>query len=187
VFDTLERYRWAIVALLALPLLVAIGVLIGSRSNGPDPLVITPGDVPPADLRVYVTGEVHNPGVYALAAGARWIDAVNAAGGALDDADLAAVNLSKRAADEDEVVVPRLGQPAPVVAGAAQSPGPVVDLNAATQADLEALPGIGQVRAQQIIQSRTTDGPFTQVEDLVLRKLVPDSVFQQIAAYITVD
>ena len=185
--DALERYRWPLVAVLALPLLVGIGVLIGKRVDDPAPLVITPGEVAPGQLSVYVTGEVHNPGVYPLSDGARWIDAVSAAGGALADADLTNVNLSKRAVDEDEIVVPRIGQGAVAVAGAVQSPITLVDLNTAAESDLDSLPGVGQVRAQAIIQSRTTDGPFTQVEDLVLRKLVPDSVFQKIAAYITVD
>ena len=139
-FDTLERYRWLLVALLALPLLIAIGVLLGRRFNGPDPLVIEPGRLPPGQLAVYVTGAVNHPGVYTLTDGDRWIDAVAAAGGATSDADLANVNLAKRAADEDQVDVPRLGQPTRAVAGAVQSPGALVDLNTADATALEDAP-----------------------------------------------
>jgi competence protein ComEA len=184
-FDALERYRWAIVVLLAVPLLVVIGILIGRRSDDPDALTIEPGAVPPGELAVYVTGAVQSPGVYTLQDGDRWIDALAAAGGALPDANLEAVNLAKRAADEDTIVVPRIGGTA--VAGASQSPATLVNLNTATPDQLETLPGVGETRAQQIIQSRTSDGPFTQVEDLVLRNLVPDSVFQEIAPMIVVN
>jgi competence protein ComEA len=183
--EILERYRWLVVAVLAVPLLVGIGVLLGRRLEDPGELTIATSDLPAGDVRVYVTGAVRNPGVYPLADGSRWVDALEAAGGATPEANLAAVNLAKRAQDEDEIVVPRSGEAA--VLGAASSPSTLVNLNSATQAELETLPGIGEVRAQAIIQSRTVDGPFLQVEDLVLRNLVTASVFQGIAAMITVD
>lgn len=182
--DALERYRWAVVVLLAVPLAVGIGVLIGQRTDDPDPLVIEPGTLTPGELQVYVTGAVNNPGVYPLSDGSRWIDALAAAGGATAEADLTRVNLAKRAADEDEIVVPRVGDPA--VLGASQAPESLVNINTAGVDALQALPGIGEVRAQEIIQSRTTEGAFAAVEDLVTRKLVSQSVFDQIAAMITV-
>lgn len=83
--------------------------------------------------------------------------------------------------------MPRTGEAPPVVAGAAQSPGPLVNVNTASQEELESLPGIGEVRAQSIIQSRTVDGAFVQPEDLVLRKLLPRSVFDSISGLIVVD
>jgi len=183
--DALERYRWIVIALLAVPLAVGIGVLIAERTDDPDPLVIEPGKAAPGELQVYVTGAVNRPGVYPLEPGSRWIDALEAAGGATSEADLTRVNLAKRALDEDQIVVPRIGET--VVAGASQSPGALVDINTASQAELESLPGIGEVRAQEIIQSRTVDGAFVQVEDLVLRELVPQSVFDEIAATIVVE
>jgi competence protein ComEA len=188
VSDALERYRWLVVAVLAIPLLVGIGVLLGKRLESPGALTIQSGQLAPGNISVYVTGAVQKPGVYPLADGSRWIDALAAAGGATAEADLTAVNLSKRAQDEDEIVVPTKGQQAvTAVAGAVQSPGSLVNLNTATEAQLEALPGIGAVHAGKIIQSRTTDGPFTQVEDLVLRKLVTATLFQSIAAMITIN
>lgn len=186
--DALERYRWLVVLALAVPLLVTIGILIERRTHGPSPLVIESGTLPPGELQVYVTGAVNNPGVYPLNDGARWIDALEAAGGPAADADLTRVNLAKRAADEDQVVVPRMGETAgpTAVAGAVQPPAALVDLNTATQDELEQLPGVGEVRAQAIIQSRTTEGAFAQVEDLVNRKLVPESLFEDLAALIVV-
>lgn len=185
--DALERYRWVVVVLLAVPLAVGIGVLIGERADDPDPLVIEPGQPAPDDLQVYVTGAVNNPGVYPLGEGSRWIDALDAAGGAATDADLTRVNLARRAVDQDQIVVPRLGDPPSAVAGASQDPGALVNINTASQEDLESLTGIGEVRAQSIIQSRTVDGAFVQPEDLVLRELIPRSVFEEIAPRIVVE
>ena len=178
----LERYRWLIVALLAAPLLVGIGVLLRDRLTAPQPLEIRSDPIPIADLRVYVAGAVRNPGVYPLQDGDRWIDALEAAGGPTADADLAAVNLARRAHDEDSVVVPRLGGSA--VSGISR--GPLLDINTASAADLTDLPGIGEVRAATIVDSRTTDGPFAAVEELVERDLIPESVFEDILPLITV-
>lgn len=177
--EVLERWRWYIVALLAVPMLVGVGMLLQGELDGPSPLVIEPGE---PDIRVYVVGAVAAPGVYPLADGSRWADAVAAAGGPAAEADLAAVNLARHARDEDQIVVPALGQTA--VAGA--SAEPLISINSASQSLLETLPGIGEVRAGAIIQSRTVDGPFGAAEDLLSRELVPESVFEEIAPLITV-
>lgn len=181
-FEQLERFRWLIVALLAVPLLSGIGFLLNERIQERDPLVISTIEAPDADIRVYVAGAVERPGVYPMPEGARWIDAVEAAGGPTSEANLNAINLARRVQDEDQIIVPRLSQPA--VAGAAQTP--LIDINTASESDLESLPGIGEVRAQRIVQSRLTDGPFTSIEDLLTRKLIPQSVFDQIQPLITV-
>jgi len=177
--DTLERYRWLVVAPFAALLLIGIGFLISDRLSDPAPLQITAGA--PADIRVYIVGAVKNPGVYPAQDSDRWIDALEAAGGPTGDADLTGVNLARRVQDEDEIVVPRIGQ---AVAGASQSK--LVNINTASEDDLMSLPGIGDVRAGDIVQSRTTDGAFASIEDLLARKLVPTSVFDDISALITV-
>jgi len=107
--DLLERYRWFIVGVLALPLAVGVGFLLKDRLDGPDPLHL---DLPPDELRVYVTGAVQRPGVYPLSNGERWIDALDAAGGPTEDADLAAVDMARRVRDEETILVPRQGQTA---------------------------------------------------------------------------
>ncbi len=179
--EVLERWRWDIVALLAVPMLVGIGMLLEEELDGPQPLVIEAGELS-TDIRVYVVGAVEAPGVYPLEDGARWVDAVTAAGGATDEADLTAINLSRHARDEDHIVVPAIGQTA--VAGA--STEPLISINTASQSLLETLPGIGEVRAGAIIQSRTVGGPFGAVEDLLSRELVPASVFEDITPLITI-
>ena len=79
-------------------------------------------------------------------------------------------------------MVPAIGQTG--VAGA--SAEPLISINTASQSLLETLPGIGEVRAGAIIQSRTVDGPFGAVEDLLSRELVPESVFEDITPMITI-
>jgi competence protein ComEA len=183
VAEVLERWRWYVVALLAAPMLVGTGMLLEDALDAPEPLVIEQGELQSSDIRVYVVGAVAAPGVYPLPEGSRWIDAVTAAGGPAAEADLAAINLSRHALDEDHIVVPALGG-ATAVAGASATP--LVNVNTASQSELEDLPGIGEVRAGAIIQSRTVDGPFGAPEDLVSRELIPASVYEEIAPMITV-
>ncbi len=134
---------------------------------------------------VYVTGAVASPGVYTLRDGDRVEQAVAAAGGFAGDADPERINLARRLRDEDQVTVPRLGQPAPAVDEAAGATAPL-DLNLATADQLEALPGIGEVYAARIVESRASDGPFGSPDDLVARKLVPASTLERIRPYVTV-
>jgi competence protein ComEA len=183
--DQLERYRWLIVAVLSVPLLSGIAYLLNERLDDPPALQISESQPIPGDIRVYITGAVQSPGVYSVADGDRWIDAVEAAGGPAADADLNAVNLSRRAQDEDHIFVPALANGgAALVAGASQ--GPLININTAGESELESLPGIGEVRARGIVQSRTSDGPFASIDDLLARKVIPESVFTEIAPLITV-
>jgi competence protein ComEA len=179
--DQLERYRWLIIALFAVPLLSGIAYLLNERLDQPERLQVTDSTVP-TDMRVYITGAVQYPGVYPVEEGDRWIDALEAAGGPTDDADLNAVNLSRRAQDEDQIFVPFFAEIS--VAGASR--GPLLNINTAGEAELESLPGIGSVRARSIVQSRASNGPFATIDDLLAREVIPESVFTEIAPLITV-
>lgn len=125
-------------------------------------------------LRVYVIGQVKRPGVVTLPAGSRVEDAVDAAGGATRKADLTAVNLARPVADGEQVYLPRPGEEPPVAAGpgpssAASVPGAAagpLDLNAATLAQLDELPGVGPVLAQRILEYRQQRGRFAAVDEL---------------------
>jgi len=180
--EQLERYHWLIVALLALPLSGGIFLLARDRLSGPAELQITNTEAVPADIRIYISGAVQNPGVYPLKDGDRWIDALEVAGGPAENADLNAVNLSKRVKDEDQIFVPTQGGGSSAVNGQK----PLININSAGETELQALPGIGEVRARSIVQSRTSQGPFASVEDLVARKIVPQSVIADIEPLITV-
>jgi competence protein ComEA len=132
-------------------------------------------------VRVYVVGQVQRPGVVSLAAGARVEDAVDAAGGSTGKADLAVMNLARKVVDGERIVVPRPGEKVPTAdpipapdgaapadgqAGTSSAPGTPVDLNTATVADLDALPGVGPVIAGRIVAWRQQNGNFKTVDDL---------------------
>jgi competence protein ComEA len=127
-----------------------------------------------AVIVVHVTGAVRAPGVYELSAGQRVADAIDAAGGALADADPNTLNLAAPVADGDRVAVPTAEETAAgaVAAPAGHSPaapaagaGPV-ELNTATIAELETLPQIGPATAAAIVEFRQVNGPFATVDDL---------------------
>ncbi len=180
--EELERYRWLILGLFAVLLFSGLIYLAAEKIADPEPLQVNAGDQPLGEIRVYVTGAVKNPGVYTLAEDTRWIDAVEAAGGFAQDANQVGVNLARRVQDEDQIIVPSLTSGA--VAGASQSP--LMNINSATEADLMDLPGIGEVRAAGIVESRTADGLFATADELVTRGIVPQSILDDISSLITV-
>jgi competence protein ComEA len=124
---------------------------------------------PAARLVVDIVGAVRRPGLYRLGQGARIADAVARAGGATRKADLALINLAAPLADGEQVVVPSRGA---AVAGAGIAPGATgaasgpVHLSTATLEQLDALPGIGPVTAQKILDYRQNHGAFTSVDEL---------------------
>lgn len=119
----------------------------------------------PSPLQVYVTGAVVNPQRnYALPAGSRVADAVQAAGGFTDDADQDRVNLARTLRDGEQVHLPAVGADdldLPTPAGDGK-----VRINSATQSELEELPGIGPVTAERIIAYRDQTGDFGGLDDL---------------------
>ncbi len=163
-------------------LVFAVSVSL-ERSLAQEPVQILIPNTPAAsaDIKIYVSGAVEAPAVYMLGADDRVEDAVRAAGGPSDDADLEAINLASKLRDGDHLVVPRQGQRLTIGAVG----GPLLNINTATQKELEALPGIGEVRAKRIIDSRLEDGAFQDVVELLSRQIVTRSVFDQIKAVIT--
>jgi competence protein ComEA len=124
-------------------------------------------------VTVHVAGAVATPGVYALAADARVIDAIEAAGGGVPESDLNRLNLAAKVADGQRVLVSRVGEAAPAgpgtpggTDGGSADPSGLVNVNSATQAELEALPGIGPTLAEAIISERERRGGFRSVNEL---------------------
>ena len=116
---------------------------------------------------VDVVGAVQAPGLYRLAHGARIADAVARAGGTTRRADLEQVNLAAPVADGELVVVPRKLAGGGAVGGAvAATPSGPVSLSAATLEQLDALPGVGPVTAQKILDYRSAHGAFSSVDEL---------------------
>jgi competence protein ComEA len=132
---------------------------------------------------VDVAGAVMQPGLRTLSAGDRVGDAIAAAGGFAPRADLAetsqTVNLAQPLTDGMKVLVPELGaEPGPGDPPVAADDGRI-DLNSASQSELESLPGIGPVTAQRIIEARE-EQPFQAVDELRDRDVVGESVFEDI-------
>lgn len=137
---------------------------------GPTTTASTGATTAPATVVVHVAGAVANPGVYELPFDARVHGALDAAGGALADAAPGALNLAAPLSDGARVYVPVIGEevpaaPAPGAAAPSAPTGPI-DLNRATAAELDGLPGIGPATAQAIVDHRSTNGPFASVDDL---------------------
>ncbi|WP_347403681.1 helix-hairpin-helix domain-containing protein [Solwaraspora sp. WMMD792] len=150
----------------------------------------TTGTGGPTQLIVAVTGRVHRPGLVTLPAGSRVADALEAAGGALPDTDIAWLNLARPVQDGELVVVGVTPPPGAVTgpAPAAGQPGGTgkVDLNAASQQQLETLPGVGPVLAQRIIDHRERVGGFASVNDLRKVSGIGDARFDQLRELVTV-
>lgn len=165
----LTPLRLVQVALVAASL-VAFGIL-AAREPAPAGVEVERRDPAPGidEIRVQVGGAVRSPGVVTARPGERVADVIERAGGATAEADTAAINLARRVLDQDQVIVPKTGS------GAAR----LLDLNRATQAQLEALPGIGTARATAILAARAR-APFTSTDELLDRDLVPASVYAQI-------
>ncbi len=167
----LDRRR-IVAATVALLLVLAIGgrlLLRPGRASVPPPVrVAAPAQTTAASrLFVHVVGAVRRPGLYRLPAGSRVADAVTRAGGATRKAQLELVNLAARISDGEQVVVPRRGAAAAAgsAGGAAATTGPV-HLNTATLEQLDALPGVGPVTAQKILDYRQKHGAFGSVDEL---------------------
>ncbi len=117
-------------------------------------------------MTVHVGGWVATPGLVELVEGARVADAIAAAGGTLPGAGIAALNLAATLVDGEQVLVPGPEGSDSTEAASGEGGGPI-QLNRATAAELDELPGIGPVIAQRIVDYRETKGPFQTVEDLL--------------------
>jgi len=187
--EWLERYRTPLLIVLAGAAVLGLVFFILRQREGPSPLELQVGDAASGDsqIMVHVTGAVAAPGVYTLHEGDRVVDAVEAAGGPSADADLVTLNLARRIHDEDQVVVPRVGeQPAASQVAGASANGAPIDINTASAAILDSLPGIGEAYSNRIVDSRVASGPFQSTEDLVTRKVIPRATYEKIKLLITV-
>lgn len=137
---------------------------------------------------VYVCGEVQNPGVYELKAGSRIFEAVEAAGGMSSQAAAEAVNLASPLADGQQVQIPSVQQAQTAASIAAeQTQGELVALNSATKEQLMQLSGIGESKAQAILDYRQEHGRFESLEEIKQVPGIGETLFDQIKNDITLD
>lgn len=141
----------------------------------------------PGNYTVYVTGEVAHPGtLITLATGSVVQDAIDAAGGPTDHADLTGINLAHRLNDGEQVHVPSLIDDDNIQTATPNQPA-LVHVNSATQEELETLPEIGPSLAQAIIQYRTEHGPFNSLENLDQVPGIGTATLEKIRDYVVFD
>ena len=140
---------------------------------------------------VHITGCVAAPGVVTIPANSRVIDAIEAAGGFTDEADSGALNLARPLSDGEQVVVP--SQTDKTASGVSQDDTPAIDasvssayigsklnINRATQGELESLTGIGPSIAARIVEYREINGPFASVQDIMRVSGIGKKKYEQI-------
>ncbi len=171
--------RWKQAAALLLALLVGVAGYFLLRDPGDRKVEVVAAENEdlsrPEELVVYVAGAVNRPGIQRLPAGSRIADAIEGAGGPTGEADLEGLNLAQRLSDGMRIHVPRRGQPP----NGAPSTGKV-NINTASAAELEKLPGIGPTLAQRIVEYREKNGPFRKVEDLRKVKGIGERKFREL-------
>lgn len=205
-----------VIAAVAGLLLAGMGFWLATMRNRmqPAPIEIVPAQAEPTTapiaspppptvgpMHVFVSGAVVHPAVYELPPGSIIDDAVRAAGGFAQDADPAAVNLAQPAADGMQVHVPLLVEaiatPPPISLPPGADPttavrmggitiGGLVNINTATQTDLEMLPGIGPATAANIIAHREANGPFATIEAIMDVPGIGEGKFEAMKDLITV-
>lgn len=190
----LERYRTPVIIALLLIIVAGLGVLLSRRVGGKGPIeIVLASPTPPPPIVVYISGAVQRSGVYTLAPNARAGDLIVAAGGLADNADLIRTNLAAPLSDGQHFHVPAVGE---TVASGSSSTSPtnrppssasLINLNGASAAELEALGGIGPVRAQAIIDYRQRHGDFKAVDDLLKVSGIGPATLERIRNWVSVE
>lgn len=158
------------------------------------PAVSTATATVPVQIVVHVAGAVRDPGVVTLGPDARVVEAIEVAGGPVDEADLDRLNLAARLSDGQRVLVARVGDPptpalpdgdGPTAESGGSAAAPL-DVNLASVAELEQLPGVGAVIAAAIVEERARIGAFTSVGQLRSVSGIGDAKLDQLRDLVTV-
>ncbi|MCS7251527.1 MAG: ComEA family DNA-binding protein [Anaerolineae bacterium] len=185
--STWQTLREAIVLGATLASFIASVWLLRRPSPAPIRIVPPPTPLPtptftPTWAYVYLTGAIHSPGVYTVPQGLRVWAILELAGGARSDADLEVLNLAAPVTDGMHLHVPRKGEQSPATPPAR----PRLDVNTASVAELERLPGIGSRTAQAIVDYRLKHGPFQRLEDLLMVPGIGPATLERIRPLVTV-
>lgn len=207
----ISKKKKKLIVVLVLPLIMA-GALFYTMSGGEDSLIVEPGaetvsgrsvegsseeggEDPAQGLSIYVDvgGAVLEPQVVMLKEGARVFQAIEAAGGQRDDADLRNINLAAVCEDGQKIYVPSAGEEEEAAAGTGTSvtesaghSGGMVNINTAGSEELQTLSGVGPGIAQRIIDYRNSEGSFRSIEDLKNVSGIGDKTFEKLRDYICV-
>lgn len=188
-----NKFPWKTIVIGLLCGLVAAGTILLASRPSRGSAVQLPEAPPEAGITVDVSGAVAQPGVYQLPAGSRVEDAIEAAGGFLPEAFPEVVNLAAPLADGTKVLVPLRPEDIELEADndstsntPAYGGGFPVNINTASQNTLTALPGIGEIKAQAIIDYRTEHGPFTDPEQLMEVNGIGPATYEKLKDLVTI-
>jgi competence protein ComEA len=169
--------------------LVLAAVVYISLPDKMVPLNILP-TASPAPITIHVAGAVHKPGLFLIAPNSRVLDAINAAGGAADAADLDQINLAAPIVDGLKIYVPQKGEINTKISSQGnieKNNELIIHLNSATTSDFELLPGIGKEKAEAIVTEREKRIRFQSIDELLTVPGISENIFQKIQPFIILD
>jgi competence protein ComEA len=199
--DRFTERQIVVIACTSLGVVIILVVMLSSSSTRTAPTRATPPvfdavvsttSTTQTMVVVHVAGAVRSPGLYRVPSGSRVADAIEVAGGVGADVDIDRVNLAAPVVDGARVFIARAGEPTPEMLGSADDPASVgadvgpMDLNTATQQQLESLPGIGPSTAAAILEQRRRVGRFARVEDLLDVRGIGAAKLDQLRSHILV-
>lgn len=152
----------------------------------------------PSSFKVYITGQIKNPGVYDACNGNRIVDIVNKAGGFTENADKEKINLAEYVEDEQHIEIQSIVKEVDKTLNSGQNindgsesdnsknSNGLININTASQKELETLPSIGEVTAANIIEYREKNGGFSNISEIKKVSRIGDKIFERIKDLITV-
>ncbi|MBP6883098.1 helix-hairpin-helix domain-containing protein [Candidatus Woesebacteria bacterium] len=153
-------------------------------TTGQTSIIIQKNQLGGASNMVDIGGAIRKPGVYTIETGQRIYELIDKAGGLTDDADLVYfdknINRAQKLNDQVKIYIPFKTYEKLIVPFVSSS-SLLVSLNSSTISDLESLPGVGEVTAKKIIDSR----PYSTIEDLLNRKIVKTNIYEKIKPLVT--
>lgn len=188
---------WQVLALgICIGLIAAGAIIFISMQPRGTPITLNTPPSPPGNT-IHIDGAVNHPGVYTLPRNNRLGDAITAAGGLLDSANKMAINLALPLEDGQKILIPFLVEPTgwprsstPTFPSRAQIQptisGPI-NINKASQQEIETLPGIGETKAAAIITYRQEHGPFKKIDDLLKVPGIGPGILASIQPFIILD
>lgn len=189
IIELVEQYKLTLILGLVGTLLIGLGFLLPNLNKEKKPIVIAPTDTSTTSgsLKVDIEGAIKNPGVYSLAAGARILDVVYAAGGFTESADsnwlTKNINLAAVVKDGDKIYLNAIGEETASGENSVLSEKTgKININSASASELDTLPGIGEKTAAKIIDNR----PYKSVDDLLGKKVVGSATFDKIKDLVSV-
>ena len=188
----MPMFKKSLIILLILALATLCGTMYGYYTQQ-ETIVLDEGTSAKAEtprtIIVYVTGEVKKPGLVSLTEGQRVADAVNAVGGVIETADIDRVNMAALLEDGMQIRVPERiagsaeGAKAPIAGKNAERQ---INLNTASEKELQELPGSGPAMSARIIEYRETKGPFQKIEDIKKVRGIGNAKFEKLKDQVTI-